>query len=116
MDNALLEVKLLRDSGKDSIADSALNFILLLVNVNELFDVALGLYDFDLVLLVAEKSDKDPKEFLPFLNELKKLPNENYRWEIIKDIFKMFIRNLSLEVNGRRSSKTSFVVEIKRTF
>ena len=79
VDNALLEVKILRDSGKDSIADSALNFILLLVNVNELFDVALGLYDFDLVLLVAEKSDKDPKEFLPFLNELKKLPNENYR-------------------------------------
>ena len=90
VDNALLEVKVLRDSGKDSIADSALNFILLLVNVNELFDVALGLYDFDLVLLVAEKSDKDPKEFLPFLNELKKLPNENYRWEI-----KMFIRNWS---------------------
>ena len=79
VDNALLEVKVLRDSGKDLIADSALNFILLLVNVNELFDVALGLYDFDLVLLVAEKSDKDPKEFLPFLNELKKLPNENYR-------------------------------------
>ena len=79
VDNALLEVKVLRDSGKDSVADSALNFILLLVNVNQLFDVALGLYDFDLVLLVAEKSDKDPKEFLPFLNELKKLPNENYR-------------------------------------
>lgn len=79
VDNALLEVKVLRDSGKHSVADSALNFILLLVNVNQLFDVALGLYDFDLVLLVAEKSDKDPKEFLPFLNELKKLPNENYR-------------------------------------
>ena len=79
VDNALQEVKTLKDSGKDSIADSALNFILLLVNVNELFDVALGLYDFDLVLFVAEKSQKDPKEFLPFLNELKKLPDENYR-------------------------------------
>jgi len=51
---------------------------LLLVNVNSLFDVALGLYDFDLVLFVAEKSQKDPKEYLPFLNELKKMP-ENYR-------------------------------------
>ena len=36
-----------------------------------------------IVQVVAEKliprPDKDPKEFLPFLNELKKLPNENYR-------------------------------------
>ena len=29
-----------------------------LVDVNELFDVALGLYDFELVLMVAEKSQK----------------------------------------------------------
>ena len=66
------------DSGHDNIADEALNFILLLVNVNALFDVALGLYDFDLVLYVAERSQKDPKEYLPFLNDLKKLP-EVYR-------------------------------------
>lgn len=31
-----------------------------LVDVNELFDVALGLYDFELVLMVAEKSQKVP--------------------------------------------------------
>ena len=60
------------DQGKDVRADEALNYLLLLVNVNSLFDVALGLYDFDLVLFVAEKSQKDPKEYLPFLNELKK--------------------------------------------
>jgi elongator complex protein 1 len=31
------------------------------VDVNVLFDLALGTYDFDLVLMVAEKSQKDPK-------------------------------------------------------
>jgi hypothetical protein len=36
----------------------ALKYILFLVDVNEMFDVALGTYDFDLVLMVAEKSQK----------------------------------------------------------
>lgn len=58
--------------------DEGLRHLLYIVDVNELFDVALGTYDFDLVLMVAEKSQKDPKEYLPFLNELKKL-EENYR-------------------------------------
>ena len=58
--------------------DEGLRHLLYIVDVNELFDVALGTYDFELVLMVAEKSQKDPKEYLPFLNELKKL-EENYR-------------------------------------
>lgn len=59
-------------------AQDALKYLLYLVNVNDLYDVALGMYDFDLVLFVAQKSQKDPKEYLPFLNELKQL-EENYR-------------------------------------
>ncbi|XP_073841413.1 elongator complex protein 1 [Musca autumnalis] len=52
-------------------AEEALNYLLYLVDVNELYNVALGTYDFGLVLFVAQKSQKDPKEFLAFLNELK---------------------------------------------
>ena len=40
---------------------TALRHILYLTNVDELLQTALGMYDFDLVLLVASKSDKDPK-------------------------------------------------------
>lgn len=32
-----------------------------LVESNQLFDEALGTYDFKLVMMVAEKSEKDPK-------------------------------------------------------
>ena len=39
-------------------AEEALKYSLFLVDVNELFDVALGTYDFSLVLMVAEKSQK----------------------------------------------------------
>lgn len=39
-------------------AEDALKHSLFLVDVNQLYDVALGMYDFDLVLMVAEKSQK----------------------------------------------------------
>jgi len=44
-----------------------------IVNINELYSVALGMYDLPLAVMVAEKSQKDPKEYLPFLNKLNKL-------------------------------------------
>lgn len=39
-------------------AEEALKYLLFLVNVNELYEHSLGTYDFDLVLMVAEKSQK----------------------------------------------------------
>ena len=39
-------------------ADEALKYALFLVDVNRLYDVALGMYDFQLVLMVAERSQK----------------------------------------------------------
>jgi len=66
------------EDANPNAVDEGLRHLLYIVDVNELFDVALGTYDFDIVLMVAEKSQKDPKEYLPFLNDLKKL-EENYR-------------------------------------
>ncbi|XP_012140908.1 elongator complex protein 1 [Megachile rotundata] len=57
--------------------DEALKYLLYIVDVNVLFDIALGMYDFDLTMFIASKSQKDPKEYIPFLNDLKKL-DENY--------------------------------------
>ncbi|XP_065088523.1 elongator complex protein 1 [Ochlerotatus camptorhynchus] len=67
-----------KGQGTSEDADEALKYLLYLVEVNDLFNVALGMYDFGLVLFVATKSQKDPKEYLPFLNELKRL-DEDYR-------------------------------------
>ncbi|XP_049641142.1 elongator complex protein 1 [Suncus etruscus] len=67
-------------------AEEALKYLLLLVDVNELYDHSLGTYDFDLVLMVAEKSQKDPKEYLPFLNMLKKMETNYQRFTIDKHL------------------------------
>ena len=49
------------------MCEEALRFLLYSVDVNTLFNVALGTYDFDLVIMVAEKSQKDPKVSFLFL-------------------------------------------------
>ena len=51
----------------------ALEYVSWLVNPNRLFDVALTTYDFELVTLVATQTQKDPKEYVPYLMELKAL-------------------------------------------
>ncbi|XP_005808681.2 elongator complex protein 1 [Xiphophorus maculatus] len=67
-------------------AEEALKYLLFLVNVNDLYEHSLGTYDFDLVLMVAEKSQKDPKEYIPFLNMLKSLEPNYQRYTIDKHL------------------------------
>uniref|UniRef100_A0A8C2F7Z5 Elongator complex protein 1 n=1 Tax=Cyprinus carpio TaxID=7962 RepID=A0A8C2F7Z5_CYPCA len=81
---ALQKVHELR--GDSVSAEEALKYLLFLVNVNELYEHSLGTYDFDLVLMVAEKSQKDPKEYLPFLNMLKTLEPNYQRYTIDKHL------------------------------
>ncbi|ODV95952.1 hypothetical protein PACTADRAFT_2255 [Pachysolen tannophilus NRRL Y-2460] len=46
-----------------------------LQDVNRLYNVALSLYDIPLTLIVAQQSQKDPKEYLPFLQNLHVQPD-----------------------------------------
>ena len=81
------------------IVEDAVKFIIFLSNVNQLYDVALGMYDFQLVLMVAQYSQKvcsrrildrgrldieaqDPKEYLPFLKELRALDDWERKFRI----------------------------------
>ena len=60
LEKALYKIIQSKSSNHTAI-DEGLRHLLYIVDVNELFDVALGTYDFDLVLMVSEKSQKDPK-------------------------------------------------------
>ncbi|KAG7519010.1 hypothetical protein JOB18_049640 [Solea senegalensis] len=87
---ALQKVHELRENPSEApgavSAEAALKYLLFLVNVNDLYEHSLGTYDFDLVLMVAEKSQKDPKEYLPFLNMLKSLEQNYQRYTIDKHL------------------------------
>ncbi|KYM98961.1 Elongator complex protein 1 [Cyphomyrmex costatus] len=86
LENALSKIKQVRtleESQKLTLHKSsvsayeALKYLLHFVNIDVLYDTALGMYDFELAMFIASKSSKDPKEYIPFLNNLKKL-NTNY--------------------------------------
>lgn len=59
--------------GNEAMADKAVEHICFLADVNKLYDNALGLYNLDLALLVAQQSQKDPREYLPFLQKLQEM-------------------------------------------
>jgi elongator complex protein 1 len=63
--------KLMKEN--ELMADKAVEHICFLADVNKLYDNALGLYNLDLSLLVAQQSQKDPREYLPFLQRLQEM-------------------------------------------
>lgn len=54
--------------------EKAAEHICFLADVNKLYDTALGIYNLDLALLIAQQSQKDPREYLPYLRQLQDLP------------------------------------------
>ncbi|KAI6112013.1 pol II transcription elongation factor [Pisolithus croceorrhizus] len=78
--------------------EDAVKYIIFLVDANKLFDTALGMYDFSLVLLVAQHAQKDPREYLPFLRELRALPSHYQRFGIDDYLqrYEKALRNLHL--------------------
>ncbi|CAG8606119.1 2621_t:CDS:2, partial [Scutellospora calospora] len=80
------------------LAEDAIKFAIFLVDADRLFDVALGMYDFSLVLMVAQQSQKDPREYLPFLTELESYPKYYQQFKIDDHLcrYEKALRNLNL--------------------
>ena len=70
---ALKLVQKLKIENKTEKADKALEFLCWMVKADTLFDFALITYDFELVIMVAKHTQKDPKEYLKYLNELEEI-------------------------------------------
>jgi elongator complex protein 1 len=66
--------------------EDALEYICWLVDANKLYNVALQTYDFDLVTMVATQTQKDPREFLPYLNSLKEMEPEYMKFKVQYDL------------------------------
>lgn len=81
LDDGLLLVASLRDQDP-KLAEKAIEHICFLVDVNRLYDNALGLYNLEVALLVAQQSQRDPREYLPFIQHLHSLPPLRRNFEI----------------------------------
>ncbi|KAK0226513.1 pol II transcription elongation factor [Armillaria fumosa] len=87
----------LRDANPELVED-AVKYIIFLVDADKLFDTALGVYDFSLVLMIAQHSQKDPREYLPFLRELRALEKYVQRFRIDDHLkrYESALKNLGL--------------------
>lgn len=79
-DGLLVVAELMKED--QALADKAVEHICFLADVNKLYDNALGLYDLELALLVAQRSQKDPREYLPFMQNLQQQPGVRRRFSI----------------------------------
>ncbi|GAD95521.1 IKI3 family protein [Paecilomyces variotii No. 5] len=71
----------LREKSQEQ-AEEAIEHMCFLTDANHLYGYALGLYDLELTLLVAQQAQRDPREYLPFLRKLQELPELRRRFEI----------------------------------
>ncbi|KAG6670046.1 hypothetical protein I3843_01G275600 [Carya illinoinensis] len=92
LEEALVRIKVTREMELSSSndpkrrsypsAEEALKHLLWLSDSEAVFEAALGLYDLNLAAIVALNSQRDPKEFLPFLQELERMPDLLMRYNI----------------------------------
>ena len=57
-------------SGYTPHVEVSIQHLCFLQDVELLYTTSLGLYDLDLTVIVAQHSQKNPKEYLPFLQDL----------------------------------------------
>jgi elongator complex protein 1 len=58
---------------KSHHVQSNIKYFVFLVSADELFDTALGMYDFNLARAVARQSQKDPRQYQPLLEEFESI-------------------------------------------
>jgi elongator complex protein 1 len=69
------------DAGPEAM-ERALAYLVWLVDPSKLYDVALGLYHLPLSLSIGRRSQKDPAEYVGFLEEMAALPEALQRFRI----------------------------------
>ncbi|TID13726.1 elongator complex protein 1 [Venturia nashicola] len=70
----------------EAIAEKAAEHICFLADVNKLYETALGMYDLDLALLIAQQSQKDPREYLPYMQSLQEMTLLRKKFTIDNDL------------------------------
>ncbi|KAH8821188.1 elongator complex protein-like protein 1 [Xylogone sp. PMI_703] len=79
-DGLLVVAQLMKED--EALAEKAVEHICFLADVNRLYENALGLYNLDLAVLVAQQSQKDPREYLPFMQSLQQMTELRRRFTI----------------------------------
>ncbi|KAI6203285.1 hypothetical protein M3Y94_00538500 [Aphelenchoides besseyi] len=85
--DALLDLKKRADDYKENrnektysqFLSNSLRHLCYIVPENELFDAALRTYDLEIVSMIADKQQKDPREYLPIIDDLRSKTPQEYQ-------------------------------------
>jgi elongator complex protein 1 len=115
-----LVLRMVHQAATDDLRQSAVTYLKYLIDVNVLFDEALGTYDLDTALMVAYQSNKDPKEFLPLIDTFRQMEPVAYRQFRIDSHLKRYasaVRNLcSLDNVNEHLDELLRVVEKQKLY
>lgn len=92
--NLTKALQLIGNLENNELAELALEHLCFLQDVHKLYKTALGIYNVPMALTVAQKSQMDPKEYLPFLQKLHE-QEELRRNFLIDDHLRNFEKALS---------------------
>lgn len=102
---------------ESTIAEDALTFLIFLVDVTLLYNVALGMYDLELTLCVAQHTQKDPKEYLTFLAEIQHYENTYYQRFKIDDSLRRYEKAFSnLALAGKKKQKKKKEIKLNDSY
>ncbi|CAN6472379.1 unnamed protein product [Victoria cruziana] len=91
-------------------AEEALKHLLWLSDSEAVYETALGLYDLNLAAIVALNSQKDPKEFLPFLQSLDQMPPAVMRYSVDLKLQKFESALLNMAAAGEDCFEDSLIL------
>ncbi|TMW64229.1 hypothetical protein Poli38472_012851 [Pythium oligandrum] len=91
---ALHKVQQFVQTQEAASAKRAMKHLIFLTQVDVLFDEALALYDLPLVRFIATYSQRDPKEYVPFLDEMAAITDDTVRQYRIDLHLKRYARAL----------------------
>lgn len=82
MELALKKFKEVKATENLDVVENAFACLQFATDTRVLYDTALGIYECELAMFVASKSQMDPKEYIPFLKDLSKLEENHMKYSI----------------------------------
>ncbi|KAI3661290.1 hypothetical protein MP638_005727 [Amoeboaphelidium occidentale] len=75
---------------KSGILDEGLKYVRSFMNLESLFEISLGLYDFELAVSVAQHANMDPREYAPIVESFNAEPNVFYQKYLVDNHLRRF--------------------------
>lgn len=119
--NTMSRISEVMDSVSDRIlsrqlTEDAVNYMVSTEDISYLYNAALGTYNLNLALVMALKSQFDPRDYVPFINSLRALPEYYKRFKIDKHLnfCNKAVSNMIIYLVNDKSADERYYSELRK--